>query len=64
MADEIAQDVEGLKDELIAMRRDFHRNPELSFQEHRTGELAASRLESLGWAVTRGGGGDGSSGPS
>ena len=54
MADEIAQDVEGLKDELIAMRRDFHRNPELSFQEHRTGEIAASRLESLGWAVTRG----------
>ena len=38
MVDNIAQDVADLKDQLIATRRDFHRNPELSFQERRTAE--------------------------
>ena len=52
--DNIAQDVADLKDQLIASRRDFHRNPEVSFQERRTGEIVASRLEALGWNVQRG----------
>ena len=50
----VAGDVAGLRDQLIATRRDFHRNPELSFQERRTGEIVADRLESWGWKVTRG----------
>ena len=54
MMEDIAQDVAALKDQLVADRRDFHRNPELAFQERRTGEIAASRLEGLGWSVKRG----------
>lgn len=54
MNEDIARDVDELKDSLIAYRRDFHRNPELSFQEHRTGETVAAHLESLGLKVTRG----------
>lgn len=54
MADDIGHEVALLKDKLIELRRDFHRNPELSFQEHRTAEIAASYLENVGWEVTRG----------
>lgn len=54
MVDTIARDVAGLEDRLIATRRDLHRNPELSFQERRTGEIVATRLEALGWKVQRG----------
>ena len=52
--DDIAKDVEGLKDRLVETRRDFHRHPELSFQEHRTAGIVADRLDELGWQVTRG----------
>jgi amidohydrolase len=54
MNSNVAQDVTGLKEQLIETRRDFHRNPELSFQERRTAEIAASKLETLGWKVKRG----------
>jgi len=54
VANNIAQDVAELRDQLIAARRDFHRNPELSFQERRTAEIVARRLEGLGWKVKRG----------
>jgi len=54
MNEDIARDVDELKDSLTAYRRDFHRNPELSYQEHRTGETVAAHLESLGLKVTRG----------
>ena len=54
MNSNVAQDVAGLKEQLIETRRDFHRNPELSFQERRTAEIAASKLETLGWKVKRG----------
>ena len=54
MINNIAQDVAGLNDRLIATRRDFHRHPELSFQERRTGEIVADRLDELGWKVKRG----------
>ena len=52
--DDIAKDVAALRDQLVETRRDFHRNPELSFQERRTGEIVANRLEASGWRVTRG----------
>jgi hippurate hydrolase len=36
-----------LRDELFALRRDLHRHPELSFQEHRTAERLQAVLERL-----------------
>lgn len=40
--------------ELIALRRDIHRHPETAFEECRTSQLVADRLESWGVAVHRG----------
>jgi hippurate hydrolase len=40
--------------ELTAWRRDIHQHPETAYQERRTAELVANRLQSFGIAVTRG----------
>ncbi len=40
--------------ELVALRRDLHRHPELGLQEVRTAELVANRLAALGYTVHRG----------
>lgn len=42
-----------------ALRRDIHRHPELGYQEFRTSELVAERLQRWGYDVTRGLGGTG-----
>lgn len=48
-----------LAPELIRLRRDLHRHPELSFAEERTAERVFDRLRSLGMTVRRGVGGTG-----
>ena len=52
--DTVARDVASLKEQIVASRRDFHRHPELSFQERRTSEIVANQLGGLGWRVKRG----------
>jgi hippurate hydrolase len=48
-----------LQNDLIAIRHQLHSHPELSFQEVATAELVATKLEQLGYAVTRKIGGEG-----
>jgi len=43
-----------IKDETIALRRDFHSHPELGFEENRTSKIVADTLASLGLTVTKG----------
>ena len=41
-------------DAMVALRRDFHRHPELSFQESRTSQIIAERLTKAGLEVRTG----------
>jgi amidohydrolase len=43
-----------MADELKAWRRDVHAHPELGFEEHRTADFVAQKLESFGIPVVRG----------
>jgi len=45
-----------LQDRLVRLRHDFHRNPELGFQEDRTKAKVASILRDLGLEVHEGAG--------
>jgi amidohydrolase len=48
------QEASNLFDEMIIMRRDFHRYPELGFQETRTSRIVAEKLTNLGLEVQTG----------
>ncbi len=50
MLDFMAQ-AQALRNELVARRRDFHRHPELAFQEIRTAGIVAEALNELGLEV-------------
>lgn len=50
----ILPDIELLRPEMQAWRRDFHAHPETGFEEVRTAGLVAARLESWGIEVHRG----------
>jgi len=50
---QIFDQLESYRDELIALRRDFHQHPELGFEEHRTAEIVESYLKDLGLATRR-----------
>jgi amidohydrolase len=55
----VAAELDRVREEVVATRRDLHRHPELSLQENRTAQLAAGRSEALGFAVRSGVGGTG-----
>lgn len=44
-------EAESQKDHTIALRRDFHRHPELGFLEHRTAKIVTNELKDLGLDV-------------
>src|SRR3954449_13335079 len=46
-------------DELLALRRDLHAHPELSWQEVRTTDLVTHHLDEVGGRLTRSGGAGG-----
>lgn len=50
----VAQRVDAVSAEVIQWREDFHRHPELSNRETRTGEVVAATLRSLGLEVRTG----------
>ena len=47
------------EDEMVAIRRQIHSNPELAYEEHATADLVADRLHRWGYEVHRGLGGTG-----
>ena len=50
----INPDISKFHDEMTAWRRDFHAHPELGYEEQRTSDIVAERLESWGIEVHRG----------
>jgi metal-dependent amidase/aminoacylase/carboxypeptidase family protein len=50
----ISPEVKALSATMTELRRDFHRHPELGFQEVRTAHIVAERLQSLGYTVRTG----------
>ncbi|MGH7366165.1 MAG: M20 metallopeptidase family protein [Candidatus Rokuibacteriota bacterium] len=54
-----SQEIAKRADDLLALRRDFHRHPELSHQERRTAEIIAERLHAAKLDVRTGVGGTG-----
>lgn len=49
-----SQEIDKRLASLVALRRDFHRHPELSLQEHRTAAIIAERLHAAGFTVRTG----------
>jgi amidohydrolase len=47
-------EVERMRDDLVAWRRDFHMHPELAYEERRTAGIVAQHLEGLGFEVETG----------
>jgi amidohydrolase len=55
----LAVEVARREHEMVSLRRDLHRHPELAFGERRTAEIVAERLHRAGLEVTTGVGGTG-----
>jgi aminobenzoyl-glutamate utilization protein A len=54
MHGELKKYVEGIEEELISTRRDFHKNAESGWNEYRTSAIIADKLEKLGYEVVVG----------
>ena len=54
-----SREVDQRLESMVTLRRDFHRHPELSFEEHRTAEIIAERLHAANLDVRTGLGGTG-----
>ena len=54
MAINIRPEIESISEEIIATRQDFHKYPELAFQEHRSAKIIAEKLISFGLDVETG----------
>ncbi|MCO5388464.1 MAG: amidohydrolase [Desulfosporosinus sp.] len=48
---DIKKEISLLEEELVSLRRDFHRNPELGYQEYRTSEIITNNLTQCGFDV-------------
>lgn len=55
----LVDEIVALQDEMKVWRRDIHAHPELGFEEHRTADFVAEKLEAFGLQVYRGIGGTG-----
>src|SRR6476661_10032754 len=53
----ITEVVDKHSDDLVALRRDLHAHPELSWAETRTSDAVVTLLEAAGWSITRPDGG-------
>lgn len=54
MTPKIRPEIQKFEEEIIALRRDFHRHPELGFDVQRTAGIVADQLQSLGLGVRTG----------
>ncbi len=52
MREQLKKDAEEITGKVVEWRRDFHRNPEVAFQEKRTASVIRQYLENLGIPVT------------
>lgn len=50
---QLSEQIDKYREGLIALRRDFHRHPELGFEEHRTAGVVAKYLQALGITTRR-----------
>ena len=50
----IRSEVKKISEEIISIRRDIHKHPELGFEVHRTAELVSKHLNKLGFDVSTG----------
>jgi len=50
----LSAELDGLRDEIVATRRDLHRHPEIAFEERRTAGIVAERLRAAGLEVRTG----------
>lgn len=50
----IRSEVKKISEEIISIRRDIHKHPELGFEVHRTAELVSKHLNNLGFDVSTG----------
>ncbi len=50
----LRSEIEPLREQLVAWRRDFHMHPELAYEERRTAGVVTAHLERLGYRVRSG----------